>query len=111
MPGLALTVPLPTKSISAINVGAMIEIDDTLFLDQLNVKDVMIDLRDVDTANPKPITMSFKIKPTINNLDTGGTLLKALEIELAYEFESPETGTLKWRKGAVRFVKSYAPTF
>ena len=106
-----LTVPLPTKSISALAVGTVIEIDDVLFLDQQNSKEIMIDLRDADTANPKPVTMGYKVKPTINNLDTGGTPLKALEVELAYEFQSPETGTLRWRKGAVRFVKSYAPTF
>ena len=41
-----LTVALPTKSISALAVGSVIEIDDPLFLDQQNAKEVMIDLRD-----------------------------------------------------------------
>ena len=105
------TLPIPTKSVSAILTGQSIEIDDPLYFGQVNDKEVMIDIRDLDTANPRPITMDYELTITANNLDVGQTPIKALEITFDYRYMSPERGSPQWKNGSIRFVKSFVPTF
>ncbi len=112
------SIPLPTKSISAITstTGAGIEIDDPIYINSQkehasNSKKVVIDIRNPESANPSPVTMSYLIRPTVVDLDTGANPLRALEITLEYQFLSPEKGSPELRDGTVRLVKSFVPTF
>lgn len=105
------SIPIPTKSVSAILTGQSIEIDDPLYFGQVNQKEIMIDIRDIDTANPRPITMDYEVTLTANNLDTGVAPIKALEITFDYRYLSPERGAPQWKSASIRFVKSFVPTF
>lgn len=108
-------IPLPTKSVSALLTGSQIEIEDPLYVGDYNEKEVMIDLRTDDyeseSGDKKVITMDFKIKPVITDLDNGSKPIRALQIVLYYQYFSPAKPGGEWRTGSVRFLKSYAPTF
>lgn len=110
------TIPLPTRSVSSILSGETIEIDDPIYVNSQknhadNTKEVLIDIRNLDTDHPSQITMDYEISPTVTNLDTGSNPKKALEVVLDYKYLSPEKGAPEWKSGSVRFVKSFVPTF
>lgn len=104
--------PLPTKSVSALLTGANIEVDDPITIGSWTEKEVLIDLRyDEEGGEPTPLTMPFRVMVETTNLDTGSDAIRALEVVINYEYLSPSTGMPSWYSGAVRSVKSYAPTF
>lgn len=110
------SIPLPTKSISVNAETADIEVDDPLFVNTSNTspendKEIVIDIRDFGTEAARSVTMAYRIRPTLRNLNQGANAIKAMEVTLDYEYESPETGARKWKQGSIRFVKSYVPTF
>ena len=105
------TVAIPTKSVSSILIGQSIEIDDPIYFGQVNQKEVLIDLRDIGSGNPRPITFDYELTISANDLDTGTSPIKALEIIFDYRYLSPERGSPQWKTDSVRFVKSFIPTF
>lgn len=99
------TIPLPTKSISSIATGTDIQISDTLFLNQENYKEVLIDLIDHGSGVYEEHTMDLYITPTVTNISsTAG--IEVLEFRLGYRYESLFKGINASHAGTVRFIKT-----
>lgn len=108
-------IMLDTKSINALTVGIQnqidLESDAPLYVGAWVEREVLVDIQDPDSENPREITMNMRFRPTMTNLRDAGPDVDALEIRLDYEFETRQSGSVKWLENSVFFVKSYAPTF
>ncbi len=99
-------LPLPTKSISSLIQGTSIEVADPIYLNSQrshsdNDKAIVIDIRNLGSGNPSAVTMQYKIRPTVIDLDVGAFPIQAMEFTFDYQYLSPEKGTPEWKDGQI----------
>lgn len=93
-------IPLPTK----VNQGT----DDPLYLNVWNEKSLSLN---VDESGAVVERMSYWVRPTLDNLNTGTSPLRAIEVTLDFRWEARDRGPAATRQSSVRFARSFVPTF
>ena len=103
-------IPLPTKSVSSLAIGDDIKIDDDLYLNQANNKEILLDILQRDDGTFDTHTMSVLITPRVTNVfDTEG--IEVLEFTIEFEYQSIFSGVQATHGGMVRFIKTSVSEF
>ena len=102
--------PLSMYAISPSSRSSSQEIEDLLFIDSWEPKDIVIDLRN-DGNSERSITMPMRFKIETNNLNSGKDPRDAIEIRLSYSYKSPARRSDTWISDNLSFVKSSVPSY
>ena len=102
--------PLPTKSISSLAESEDIQIDDPLFLNVENYKNILLDIIEKENGEFDSHTMDLYVTPRATNIiDTAG--IDVIEFTLDYRYESLFKGIGAYHAGTVRFIKTSVSEF
>lgn len=102
--------PLPTKSISSLTEGEEIQISDSLFLDQENYKEILLDIIDRGEGVYDTHTMDLYVTPTATNIINSAGI-EVIEFKLNFRYESLFRGINTSHTGTVRFIKTSVSEF
>jgi len=102
--------PIPTKSISSLAEGEDIQIDDDLYLNVENYKNILLDIIDQGGGELDTHTMDLYVTPRATNiLNSAG--VEVIEFTLDYRYESLFKGINANHAGSVRFIKTSVSEF
>lgn len=102
--------PLATKSISSLNDSENIQVDDPLYLNIENSKEVLLDLIEDENGNLDTYTMQVYVTPTAKNiLSTSGR--EAIEFKITFRYESVFQGVASSHTRNVQFLKTSITEF
>jgi prepilin-type N-terminal cleavage/methylation domain-containing protein len=97
--------PIGTKSISSLTEGDEIQLDDSLFLNQENHKNILLDIVNRGNGVREAHTMDLYVTPTATNiLNTAG--MEVIEFKLDYRYDSAFNGLNAEQTGTIRFIKT-----
>jgi len=82
----------------------IIQVDDPLWLDQANIKTVLLDLQQRDNGSFNELTMDLSITPTLNDISASEGR-KVIEITLDFTYSSIMGSGSMTRQGSVRGLK------
>ena len=99
-----VNVPFPTKSVNILATED-IEVEDPLYLDQENLKEVVLDIITHEDQSQSLYTMDVTVTPTVTDLfPTEG--IKAFDVTLDFKYKSLYTGYENEHARSIRFVKT-----
>lgn len=102
--------PLPTMGISAVinsENPADIQVDDPLYLNVLNDKEVLLDMKNNPEGTPTLYTLKLGITPKITNLNDasyGAEAIPALEVILDFQYEARHKRGVEFDSGSLRTI-------
>lgn len=98
--------PIPTKSVNILAASdSEVEVDDPLYLERENIKEVALDIITNEGESVSLYTMAVTIEPVaIDLLATEG--IKAIDVTLTFSYESLYQGGVQSHKDSIRFVKT-----
>lgn len=98
--------PIPTKSVNILAASdSEVEVDDPLFLDRDNVKEVALDIIADEEQGQTLYTMAVTIVPTARDL-LASEGIKAIDITLSFSYQSLYKGQTAAHEDSIRFVKT-----
>ena len=99
-------IPIPTKSVNVLATkGSEVEVNDPLFLDRDNTKEVALDIITTEEGNQSLYTMEVTIRPSAQDLFASEDL-RAIDVTLNFSYESLYKGQVEAHKDTIRFVKT-----
>ena len=104
------SIALAMSAISPSSQSLSQEIDDFLYVDAWESKDIVIDIRDEEESE-RSITMPMRFRVEANYLNSGSDPRDAVEVTLSYSYQSPVRASDEWIDDSLRFVKSSVPIY
>ncbi len=101
---------IPTKSISSLAEGDDIQIDDELYLNVENHKNILLDIIDKGNGEFESHTMDLYVTPTATNIINSAGI-EVIEFTLNYRYEALFKGMGATHDGSVRFIKTSVSEF
>jgi type II secretory pathway pseudopilin PulG len=99
-------IPIPTKSVNILATKAEdVEVDDPIYLDRENKKEVALDIITNENGSQSLYTMVVTIIPEATDLFALQDI-KAVDITLNFTYESLYKGKMAAHKDSIRFVKT-----
>ena len=98
------STPLTLKAVTPSSTSSL-EVDDLLYLNTVNNKDILIDILE-SNGSERSIYMPMNFTLTATNLDIGANPYKAVQIQIFYNYESPSKRYDRWVNDSIHFVKS-----
>ncbi len=103
--------PLKTIKPDYVASDSAVIMTDDLYLNIANSRNIVIDVMDAGEGTVTKLTMPMTFTPTVNDLNTGSNPTEALEVKIAYSYETPSTAGGTWLNDQVQIIKARVPTF